>query len=232
MIKPITARQRRNQVTKLAGLTTADPLVADVNARLSISELPLITDVELSSKLPAHYRVFHTFPVEGKAVTYTAAGFSYASQHDGIYDGVRFSEWDGVLYHYFRDAVTGALSGFPVSQGVIPLPTLPEGIDPQLVVRAAARVKGEVVEDVKNGTVDPLVTDFASLHSYVDANMYGGEDADALWDEFMDHGDAAARGIDPYRGLNAMQDIVDMWIKTGGLREATAGVDTQWTHQH
>lgn len=90
----------------------------------------------------------------------------------------------------------------------------------QLVDAAVEAVKREILEDIEAGTVAETVPDFSALHSYVDANMYGGEAADALWNDDLDHEAAREQGIDPYAELNAMQTVVDDWLKAGGHRTA------------
>jgi hypothetical protein len=92
----------------------------------------------------------------------------------------------------------------------------------EAIAKAVETVKGEVAEDVTAGIIPEGVETFSHLHDWVDANMYGGDDADALWDDALDHAEAARQGIDPYRALNAMQEAVDQWIRSGGLREVAS----------
>lgn len=91
--------------------------------------------------------------------------------------------------------------------------------DQQLIDTAIAAVKEELREDVRAGVIPADVPDFSTLHDYVDANMYGGEATDALYDAVPDHD---SDEVSPYAGINAMQTAVDDWIKAGGLREVPA----------
>jgi hypothetical protein len=88
---------------------------------------------------------------------------------------------------------------------------------PQAIAAAVAAVKAEITEDVANGIIPTTIADFSDLHSYVDANMYGGEHTDALYDDVLDHAEAARQGIDPYADIAAMQQAVEDWIKSGAL---------------
>jgi len=67
---------------------------------------------------------------------------------------------------------------------------------------AAQRGMAEILDDVRLGVVPPTVESFSELHDYVDANVYGG----LCDEEDVDIDDA-----------NAVQDILDPWIREGGL---------------
>ena len=85
----------------------------------------------------------------------------------------------------------------------------------------AERMKQEILTDVKDGTVPCTVASFSELHDYVDANCYGGTE------DMLEHLDAEYPDTDEeahMANLNAMtdlmnpaMDIVDQWIKGGGL---------------
>lgn len=67
------------------------------------------------------------------------------------------------------------------------------------------RAKREVLADVAAGLVPATCASFSELHDYVDANGYGGAFEDGA----------------PYsgwEGWSMVQDAVDTWIKSGGLR--------------
>lgn len=86
-------------------------------------------------------------------------------------------------------------------------------VTPEQIAKAAESVKAEILEHVEAGIIPATVADFSALHDYLDANMLGGEDTDALWDDDEDSDDR-------YVALNAMQTAVDEWIKAGALRDA------------
>lgn len=71
-----------------------------------------------------------------------------------------------------------------------------------------ATMKAEILADIEEGTVPSTVASYAELHDYVDANMYGHDDAwDLLvdtdeWDNVVDH-------------LGKAQNVVDAWLKAG-----------------
>jgi hypothetical protein len=87
----------------------------------------------------------------------------------------------------------------------------------------AERMKVEIIADVKAGTVPSTVATFSELHDYVDANCYGG--SETLLDEL----DAKAPDTDEGHSgalsamcdlMNPSQEIVDIWIKAGGIDTA------------
>lgn len=70
------------------------------------------------------------------------------------------------------------------------------------------RIKANIIQDVRDGTVPAMVGSYSELHDYVDANCYGNlcdGEAPIEDDWFMDR-------------VNAALDAVDAWIKEGGLR--------------
>jgi len=71
--------------------------------------------------------------------------------------------------------------------------------------QAIERSKREIKEDVARGTIPTTCASFSQLHDYVDANGYGGA---------LDH-DFDNEETDFW---NAVQDAIDAWIKTGGLK--------------
>lgn len=77
-----------------------------------------------------------------------------------------------------------------------------------------ALAKKEILADVKAGIVPRSVPDFSTLHNYVDANGYGGwfRDEDKKW---------AYRSGSDVPMANAMTDVIETWIKQGGLRNGT-----------
>lgn len=69
------------------------------------------------------------------------------------------------------------------------------------------RAKREILASVANSTI-PRANDLAELHDHVDANGYGG----AFEDD--------AHAVEDVDFWNAVQDALDLWIKSGALREA------------
>jgi len=70
-----------------------------------------------------------------------------------------------------------------------------------------ARAKSEILFDVTAGTIPASCGSFSELHDYVDANGYGGAFEREFDNEETDF-------------WNAVSDVVDAWIKAGGLLEA------------
>ncbi len=86
----------------------------------------------------------------------------------------------------------------------------------------AETIKQEIMLDLSMGVVPYSVGSFAELHDYVDANCYGG-----LCDEGVANGLIALFGGRDGDGampdgmmayINAAQNEVDIWIKTGRLK--------------
>lgn len=83
----------------------------------------------------------------------------------------------------------------------------------------AERIKAEILKDIQLGHVPNTVRSFADLHDHVDANCYG--DTEALFDHFVSE---SATDQEHQKKLDALMDvmnpamdIVDKWIKEGGL---------------
>lgn len=73
------------------------------------------------------------------------------------------------------------------------------------VEQAVERAKSEVLADVASGIVPETCASFSELHDYVEANGYGG-----AFEHDFDN--------DETDFWNAVQDAVDLWIKSGALR--------------
>lgn len=94
------------------------------------------------------------------------------------------------------------------------VPTLDESIK---------RMKHEIIEDISAGHVPADCPSFSALHDYVDANCYGGFCEDELMQNLIDH----FGGRDEDEGmpdalmayLNDAQNVIDRWIKEGGIRK-------------
>lgn len=86
----------------------------------------------------------------------------------------------------------------------------------EAVSHAIAVSKMEILEEMFTGRIPPDVTDFADLHSYVDANEFGGLcDESPLWDwdPSGDNNDAGG----------AVQDAVHAWLQAGRPTGPTTG---------
>ena len=83
----------------------------------------------------------------------------------------------------------------------------------------AERMKSDIIDDVNAGIVPASVDSFSALHDYTDANMYGGTEellemleADSASDE---------EAMDKLCAImNPAMDIINAWIKSGGIAEA------------
>src|SRR5689334_16622446 len=74
-------------------------------------------------------------------------------------------------------------------------------------VQLAERMKLDILKDVRTAVVPATIGSFSELHDYVDANCYGG--AAELPDDVSDYSQL----------LNPAMDLVDTWIKAGGIWE-------------
>jgi hypothetical protein len=76
--------------------------------------------------------------------------------------------------------------------------------------RSGVRVRADIARvsgggEGDDGTVPTTCASYSELHDYVDANGYGGAFEHDFDNEETDF-------------WNAVQDAVDAWIKTGGLK--------------
>lgn len=97
----------------------------------------------------------------------------------------------------------------------------PREITPE---QLAEQMKVEILQDVRDGRVPADIMSFSQLHDFVDANCYGGtETLLDEWDDAAPDTDAGHRAaLDKLCDLcNPAMDIVDKWIKGGGVREAS-----------
>lgn len=69
------------------------------------------------------------------------------------------------------------------------------------------RIQDEIRRDVEVGDVPSDVASFSDLQDYVDANMYG--ESDPIFASLTDPPD--------FPDLNRVQDLIDRWIKAGGI---------------
>ncbi len=87
------------------------------------------------------------------------------------------------------------------------------------------RMKREILDDVASGTVPAKVAGFTDLHTYVDANCYGGTEAlfDAAHDAAPDTEEGHTAAWNSFCDLvNPAIEAVDAWIKSGGIAAAIA----------
>lgn len=79
-------------------------------------------------------------------------------------------------------------------------------------------LKAEILEDVKKGIVPNDIESFSELHDFVDANMYGGLGDDEWIANHDDDGEPTDKWSNWMDVICKTQDVVDAWIKEGGLK--------------
>lgn len=91
----------------------------------------------------------------------------------------------------------------------------------------ADRMKSEILKDVKSAKVPATVSSFSELHDYVDANCYGGTEKlleDMSAGIAVNDDEGAEQALNSLNLLcNPAMDLVDAWIKAGGI-----GRDMPW----
>ena len=86
------------------------------------------------------------------------------------------------------------------------------------VEEMAEVLKAEILADVKKGIVPNDIESFSDLHYFVDANMYGAF-GDDEWDaNHDDDGEPTDKWSNWMDVITKTQDVVDAWIKEGGLK--------------
>lgn len=88
----------------------------------------------------------------------------------------------------------------------------------------AEKMKADILQDVANGDVPPTVASFSDLHEYTDANLYGGTEKllDAVTAQLPDTEAGHTTALNAVTDLmHRAVNIVDAWIKNGGLRQET-----------
>ena len=101
-------------------------------------------------------------------------------------------------------------------------------LDEQYPWRAAllwsviASMKLGIINDINAGIIPPIVKSFSDLHSYVDANEYGGFCIDTFAEQLIElfGGRDEDEGLpDDYVAfMNEAQNIIDAWIKNASAR--------------
>ena len=66
-----------------------------------------------------------------------------------------------------------------------------------------ARMKWEILRDIRAGLVPPTVNSFSQLHDHVDANGYGGAFEDTAHD------------VSDVDFWNVAQGVIDRWLRLG-----------------
>lgn len=86
----------------------------------------------------------------------------------------------------------------------------------------AKKIKFEIIRDVQSGKVPSTVKSYAELHNYVDANLYGGAEHLLNWSDIgATNDDEHCQAMNKVLAvLNPASDLVDDWIKAGGIKEA------------
>lgn len=86
------------------------------------------------------------------------------------------------------------------------------------VEESVARMKREIIEDVRSGRVPADCPSFSALHDHVDANSYGGFCEDHIFFAMQDQ-------LGPEKlvdFLNEAQGQIDVWLKEGGVAQDMA----------
>ncbi len=87
-----------------------------------------------------------------------------------------------------------------------------------------ARMKLEILADVREGLVPVNVASFSELHDYCDANAYGGLCVDDVLDSLIESFGGRDQGQGMPQGLldhiNACQTAIHEWISSGRMLEA------------
>ena len=85
-----------------------------------------------------------------------------------------------------------------------------------------ASMKLGIINDINVGIIPPIVKSFSDLHSYVDANEYGGFCIDTFAEQLIElfGGRDEDEGLpDDYVAfMNEAQNIIDAWIKNASAR--------------
>ena len=130
---------------------------------------------------------------------------------NSIYIGNDYFEIDGNVYY----------QGSKMKDGRKTTLKLGEGGELQGKVEKRFKIaKSQILADIADGTLPKdKIESFSDLHDYVDANMYGFEDENDTDDKGIDYdGDSYP---DWWKIIVEVQDKLDVWIKSGGLDEAT-----------
>lgn len=107
----------------------------------------------------------------------------------------------------------------------------------QTLEQTVARIKREVIDDVKNGLVPINAESFGEIHDFRDANTYGGLCDDKVTDPIIEHlGGRPSDGSLPDKFmdyLNDAQSTIDTWIRDGMLVVACeAQFGNEWVHSY
>ncbi|CAG9165538.1 hypothetical protein [Cupriavidus pinatubonensis] len=88
------------------------------------------------------------------------------------------------------------------------------------VARAIELGKRQIQQEIATGRIPPTVTDFATLHDFVDANEFGGlcED-EGEWNRLFPR-TSAAEGDVFCEAANRVQDALSQWLSTSAERNA------------
>lgn len=86
-----------------------------------------------------------------------------------------------------------------------------------------ARAKQEILADIAQGVVPETVDTFGDLHSYVDANYYGGLCDEGPTTDFFDFV-SEPTPADPHARVNHIQDLLDSWLQAGRVDTASCEV--------
>lgn len=85
-----------------------------------------------------------------------------------------------------------------------------------------ASMKLGIINDINVGIIPPIVKSFSELHSYVDANEYGGFCIDTFAEQLIELFGGRDENERPPEAFNLFiheaQNIIDVWIKNASAR--------------
>ena len=85
-----------------------------------------------------------------------------------------------------------------------------------------ASMKLGIINDINVGIIPPIVKSFSDLHSYVDANEYGGFCIDTFAEQLIELFGGRDENERPPEAFNLFiheaQNIIDAWIKNASAR--------------
>ncbi|QRI45440.1 hypothetical protein SEA_LEONA_32 [Arthrobacter phage Leona] len=90
----------------------------------------------------------------------------------------------------------------------------------------ADKMKAEILDLIKDGTIPESVGSFSELHDYIDANMLAHELVPDV--DLDDEAAAEAHNEEWARKFNAASDIVNDWLHNGGHQIVTVTITAEW----
>lgn len=90
----------------------------------------------------------------------------------------------------------------------------------------ADKMKDEILELIKAGTIPETVGSFSELHDYIDANMLASELVPDV--DYDDEAAAEAHNEIWAAKFNAASDMVNEWLRNGGHQIVTVTITAEW----